>query len=70
MEELKRRRGHPFLPPEQRRSESVRVRMTPAEMDEVCREALRTGRTVAAMIRERIFPDCRCPTISSGTTAC
>ncbi len=52
---LHARGGRPKLSEESRKTEAVRVRLTASQLDELCREALTRGRTVAAVIRERLF---------------
>lgn len=46
--------GRPPLPEEEKKSSSVKVRMTDAELDSLKDEAVANGVTVSDYIRERI----------------
>lgn len=51
------KKGRPPLPEEERKSNSVRVRLTDAELEALKNEAVANGVTVSDYIREKINND-------------
>ena len=52
--EIKMKRGRPPLPEDEKKSKSVRIRLTTSELDNVVNEAVANGVTVSDYIREKI----------------